>query len=170
MKHSVLFQTSFKAKMDRLQYKVLTLKEDLTSTITKLNGHVEQYEDINLVYDEEGLAEHDKINCANNVIWSSDQAKYLYSSLEKAWEELTETMINTWEGSEEDFHATIIKQNEELQEYDYVNLYMNETIEKCISLIRASRETHEMEPTPKENHEASPEVLDAEKNINKCKY
>ena len=29
------------------------------------------------------------------------------------------------------------------------------------------RETHEMEPTPKENHEASPEVLDAE---NKCKY
>ena len=125
--------------MDRLQYKVLTLKEDLTSTITKLNGHVEQYEDINLVYDEEGLAEHDKINCANNVIWSSDQAKYLYSSLEKAWEELTETMINTWEGSEEDFHATIIKQNEDLQKYYYVNLYTSETIEKCTSIIRESR-------------------------------
>ena len=143
--------------MDRLQHKVNTIKEDLTSTITKLNDYVKQYEDIHLVYNEEGQAEQDKINCANTIIWSTDQAEYLYSSLEEALEELTETMVNTWEGSEEDFHDTIIKQYEDLQEH-YVNMQM---------IVRASRETLEMKPTPKENHEASTKVLDAE---NKCKY
>ena len=70
--------------MDRLQHKVNTIKEDLTSTITKLNDYVKQQ----LVYNEEGQAEHEKINCANRVIWSTDQAEYLYSSLEEAVEEL----------------------------------------------------------------------------------
>ena len=167
----------------RLQYRVRTFKEDLTSAITKFNGHVEHYEDTYLMDDEEGPAGPDKINCANSVIWSADRATYLYSSLENALDELNDTMIDTWEGSEEDFDAAILKQNEEFQEYvqDYVNLNTNETIEKCKSLIRASREIHEMEPAPKENHEAwadheggklnnHSEVLDAEKNINRCKY
>ena len=138
--------------MDRLQHKVNTIKEDLTSTITKLNDYVK---DIQLVYNEEGQAEHEKINCANRVIWSTDQAEYLYSSLEEAVEELNETMVNTWEGSEEDFHDTTIKQYEDLSEH-YVNLQM---------IVRASRETLEMKPTPKENHEASTKVLDAENKV-----
>ena len=139
--------------MDRLKHKVNTIKEDLTSAITKLKDDVKQYEDIHLVYHEEGPAD----NCANRVRWSTDQAEYLYSSLEEVLEELTETMVNTWEGSEEDFHDTIIKQYEDLQEH-YVNMQM---------IVRASRETLEIKPTPKENHEASTKVLEAE---NKCKY
>ena len=143
--------------VDRLQYRVLTLKEDLTSAITKFNGHVEQYEDTHLMDDEEGPAGPDKINCANSVMRFVDRATYWYSRLENALDELKDIMSDTWEGNEEEFDAAIIKQNKEFQEYeeDYVNMTRNEIIEKCKSLIiRASRENQsipEIEPAPKEN-------------------
>ena len=68
-------------------------------------------------------------------------------------------MSDTWEGSEEEFDAAILKHNEGFQKYeeDYVNMTRkNEIIiEKCKSLlIRASRENQsipEIEPAPKEN-------------------
>ena len=69
--------------------KVNTIKEDLAFSITKLKEDVKHYENIHLVHHEEGKAD----NCANRVIWSTDQAEYLYSSLEEAVEELIETMV-----------------------------------------------------------------------------
>merc|ERR1711888_293220 len=99
--------------MDRLQHKVNTIKEDLAFTITKLKEDVNQHQYIHLVYHKEGPAD----NCANRVIWSTDQAEYLYSSLEEAVEELNETMVNIWEGSEDDFHDATMKLHEDLSEH-----------------------------------------------------
>ena len=138
----------------RLQYRVRTFKEDLTSAITKFNGHVEHYEDTYLMDDEEGPAGPDKIDCANSVMKFVDRATDWYSRLENALDELKDIMSDTWEGNEEEFDAAILKHNEGFQKYeeDYVNMTRkNEIIiEKCKSLlIRASRENQsipEIEP------------------------
>ena len=137
--------------MDRLQHKVNKIKEDLAFSITKLKEDVKDYQNIHLVKHEEGTDD----NCANRIKWSTDQAEYLYSSLEEAVEELNEKMVNTWEGSEDDFHDTTIKQHEDLSEH-YMNLQM---------IVRGSRETLEIKSTPKENHEASTKFLKQKTNV-----
>ena len=68
-------------------------------------------------------------------------------------------MNGTWEGTEEELDAAILKHNEGFQKYekDYVDMTRKNdvTIERCKSLlIRASRENQsipEIEPAPKEN-------------------
>ena len=111
--------------MDRLQHKVNTIKEDLAFSITKMKEDVKHYENIHLVHHEESKAD----NCANRVRWSTDQAEYLYSSLEEAVKELNDSMVNFWEGSEDDFDDTTMKLYEDLSEHQINMMIVRESWE-----------------------------------------
>ena len=68
--------------------------------------------------DEEVSAGPDKIDCANSVLKFVNRATDRYTKLENALDELIDLMNDTWEGTEDELDAAILKHNVGFQKFE----------------------------------------------------